>query len=247
MDMLIYSMLHPQTGQQVMEWWDSPYKKSCTKFMSKGCFKQISSMLHFRDNENIDGMNRDSLHKIQPLLTILKPTLSWYATFGTEFSFDEATMACHSSYRWHLIVYNSMRPAGKFHFKISMLCCTITNLVQKIKVHTHSNCDTEILESEDMVEQKMNKSDTLTVEMCWPLYHTWATVNMDNYYMSETCAMHLWDNGVYCRGTIRTSRKLIPKSILFTLAEVKSLPRGTHWNVVNTDYGWVAVGWIDNG
>jgi len=64
--------------------------------------------------------------------------------------------------------------------------------------------------------------------------------------MSATCAMHLRQKGVYCRGTIRSSRKFIPKSILYTSAEIKSLPRGTHRYAVNTEHGMVAVGWIDN-
>jgi hypothetical protein len=53
---------------------------------------------------------------------------------------------------------------------------------------------------------------------------------------TETCAMHLQDKGVYCRGIIRSSRMLIPNSILFMSAEVKMLPRGTHQYVVNKDH-----------
>jgi hypothetical protein len=39
--------------------------------MSKGRFNQISSMLHFNNNEDMDGSNADSLHKVHPLLAIL--------------------------------------------------------------------------------------------------------------------------------------------------------------------------------
>ncbi len=64
--------------------------------------------------------------------------------------------------------------------------------------------------------------------------------------MSATCAIRLRENGVYCIGTIRSSRKFIPKSILFTPAEVREMPRGTQRCVVNNDHNMLAVGWIDN-
>jgi len=132
-----------------------------------------------------------------------------------------------------------MKPFGKFYFKIYTLCCAITNLVHKIKIRTSSNFGTEIVESEYMMEQKMNKIDTLAVEMCWPLYHNWATVNMDNIYMSTICAVHLCDKDVYCRGKVRSLRRFVPKSIIFMSAEAHMLPRGTHQNGINTDHSMV--------
>jgi hypothetical protein len=71
-------------------------------------------------------------------------------------------------------------------------------------------------------------------------------VNMDNYYMSTTWAIRLLQKGVFCLGTIRSSRKFVPRSILFTLADVQKLPRGTQCVAVNRDNNMIAVGWIDN-
>ncbi len=165
---LIYGMLYPQTGRRMLEWWDSPYKNAWTKFMSRGRFLQICSVLHFSDNSDVDGMHTDSLHKIRPMLNILKSTLSRYAVLGSEHSFDEGTMACRSIYGRHLIVYNGMRPTGKFHFKIYMLCCAVTNLVHKIKIHTWNNSDRDNLNDEtaEALDEEVNKIDSLTLEMC---------------------------------------------------------------------------------
>ncbi len=74
-------------------------------------------------------MASDSLHIIQPLLNIIKITLGHYAILGSQHSLDKGTMACRSSYGRHLIVYNGMKPTGKFHFKMYLLCCAFTNLV----------------------------------------------------------------------------------------------------------------------
>ncbi len=95
-------------------------------------------------------------------------------------------------------------------------------------------------------EVEINKTDQLTLSMCKELFNSGATVNRDNYYMSTICAAHLRNKGVYCRGTICSSRKFVPKSILFTPAEVRVLPRGTTRAAVNPDHNMIAVGWLDN-
>jgi hypothetical protein len=125
--LLVYGMLYPQTGRQMRVYWESPYLSPWTKFMSRGRFLQVSSVLHFNDNEDAVGMNNDGLHKVRPILNI-KGTLGKYAHLGSEHSFDEATMACQSSYGRHLITFNAKKPTGKFQFKLYMLCCASTNL-----------------------------------------------------------------------------------------------------------------------
>jgi hypothetical protein len=51
---------------------------------------------------------------------------------------------------------------------------------------------------------------------------------------------------VYCRGTIQSNRKFVPKSTLFIPAEARSLPRGTIRYAVNPTHNIIAVGWLDN-
>jgi len=220
--------------------WESPYQNAWTKFMSKGRYLQITSVLHFNDNTD---SKRDSLHKIRPLLTILKPSLGKYADHGSEVSYDEATMANKSSYGHFLICFNPMKPTGKFHFKIYMICCAYTKLTFRIKLHTKDNSD---LEQEDSHDESLNKLDNLTLQLCKPFFNSGCTVNMDNNYMSTTCAIKLREKGVFCRGTIRSNRKFVPKSIFFTPTEARTLPRGTHRIAVNNEHQIVAVGWLDN-
>jgi hypothetical protein len=69
-------------------------------------------------------------------------------------------------------------------------------------------------------------------------------VNMDNYYMSKTAAINLKNNGVYCRGTIRTNRKFLPKSVLFTASEGRNFSRGTTRLAVNVEHSLIAIGWL---
>jgi hypothetical protein len=61
---LIFAMLYPQTGRRFRSAWDNPELHPWTANMSKGCLMQISAMLHFNNNEGIDGVQNDLLHKV---------------------------------------------------------------------------------------------------------------------------------------------------------------------------------------
>ena len=102
-------------------------------------------------------------------------------------------MACFSRYGRQLISFNPMKPTGKFHFKMYMICCAHTNLTLKIKIHTKTGSDDNTAGAEDDAndEKMVNKIDQLTLSMCETFYKSGATINMDNYYMSTVCAAHL--------------------------------------------------------
>ena len=239
---LIYYMMFPQTGRRMRDAWLDQERNPWTAHMSNSRFLQIRSTLHFNDNDDINGNRNDSLFKVRPLLNIVSKTIGKYATHGSEVSFDEATMACYSRFARHLLSFNPMKPTGKFHFKIYMLCCAMTNLTLGFRIHAREGPDNEPIDD----GEEINKTDKLTMSICKQLYNSGTTVNMDNYYMSTTCAAHLRSKKVYCRGTIRSSRKFVPRSTLFTSAESWSLPRGTSRMAVNTEHQMVAVGWLDN-
>lgn len=131
-----------------------------------------------------------------------------------------------------------------------MLCCTYTSLAYKIRIHTKDGSDTDpslnagISEEDD--DALITKTEKLTMDMCKINSGMGATVNMDNYYMSPATAVHLKQKEIFCRGTFRSTRRLVPKSILFSSSETKSLPRGFTRYAVNPTHNMVAVGWLDN-
>jgi hypothetical protein len=58
--------------------------------------------------------------------------------------------------------------------------------------------------------------------------------------------MTLWQHGVFCRRTIRSNHKFVPKSILFTPTEAHTLVRGAHCIAVFHERQILAVDWLDN-
>jgi len=131
---------------------------------------------------------------------------------------------------------------GKFYFKMYMLCCAVTNLTFKLHIHMKEHLDGNNINEAN----QLTKLDHLTSDMCKMLYNSGGTVNMDNYYMSTTCAKHLKKNGVYCRGTLCSNRKFVPKSTLFTASEARTLPRGSIWFAVDPTNNIISIGWLDN-
>ena len=171
-DMLIFFgilmqyMLYPQTGRRMRDAWNDPTRNSWTTSMSKARYLQIVSMLHFNNNEDEEGMATDALHKVRPLLNIVKKTVGRYAQHGSELSFDEATMACFSRYGRKLISFNPMKPTGKFHFKLYMLCCANTNWTLKLRVHTKDGSDDGTpSEPNDSFEEKMMNNPRIPENM----------------------------------------------------------------------------------
>jgi hypothetical protein len=138
---LILFMMYPQTGRRMRDAWSDPDRNPWMTHMSKAHILQICSTLHFNDNSDSEGTANDSLYKIRPLLNIVTKTIGRYAMHGSQVSFDEATIACYSRFARHLLSFNPMKPTGKFHFKIYMLCCTMTKLTLSFRIHAREGPD----------------------------------------------------------------------------------------------------------
>jgi hypothetical protein len=72
LEILVFSMLYPQTCRRVRTAWKNQQINSWTSHMGIGWLCQINSMLHFNNNDDDKGIAKDSLHKIRPLLQIIK-------------------------------------------------------------------------------------------------------------------------------------------------------------------------------
>lgn len=72
----------------------------------------------------------DQAARIRPLLNLLKTTGPKYVEIGRNVALDEASVACRSKYGKPIIVYNPIKPTGKYHFRIYMLCCFELDIVE---------------------------------------------------------------------------------------------------------------------
>jgi hypothetical protein len=151
-------------------------------------FQQIRSVLHFNYNETIPILD-DALHKVSPLVKIVKVTLRTFIRVGLELALDKASVAYRSSYGRAVIFFNPMKNCGKFHSCFYLLCCATMYACVRMKVATNNNSDSPDPHASmgtiynTSLLSKLNK---LVMEMCKPLFGSKRTVSMDNLYTSPT-------------------------------------------------------------
>lgn len=66
---------------------------------------------------------RDPATRIRLLLNLLKSTGGMYVEMGRNVARDESSVTCRSRFGRHCIVFNPMKPTGKYHFRLYMVCC----------------------------------------------------------------------------------------------------------------------------
>ena len=251
--LLIQMALLPIPGRDYRFYWTEQQLYPWVACMTLRRFKQIRSTLHFNVSDCEDSL--DPLHKVRPIYATIQEMMGRYVDLGSEFSLDEASAACRSSFGRHLIVFNPMKNCGKFHFRFYLLCCSVTYVCIKVRIHVRTDemveadkfvC--ESFENEDGKEEQASSKvlNQLILDMARPIFNKGITLNFNNYYASPGIAVALLRHKVLCRGTLRRNKKLIPPYILFTKAEGnKKENRGSVKMTVNERYGLIAAGWID--
>jgi len=254
--LLIKMVLQPVPGRRFTYYWANESTYPWTSTMSLTRFYQIRSVLHFNNDEE-EQLKRDPLHKVRPVYASVQKIIGHYVELGSEWSLDEASAACRSSFGRHLIVYNPTKNCGKFHFRFYLLCCADTYSCIKLRIHvkTDDMVEADAFSSglppaensnEDDLGQSTSVLNQLIIDMTSPLHGTGHTVNFNNYYASPSAAIELLKRKVYCRGTLRLNRKLLPKYVQFTKADARQPnARGSSKVAVNRKYGLVAAGWLD--
>jgi len=253
MGLLIQMTIQPIPGRDYRYYWSESKIFPWVECMPVSRFKQIRSALHF--STSTGEKSSDPLDKVRPIYATIQEMMSRYVDLGSEFSLDEASAACRSSFGRHLIVFYPMKNCGKFHFRFYLLCCSKTYVCVKLRIHVRTD---EMVEADKFLSsvttsdegtQDVESSKVLNqliLDMAMPLYGKGITLNFNNYYASPAIAIALLKHKVLCRGTLRKNKKLIPPYILFTKAEARNRDsRGSVKMAVNEKYGLLACGWID--
>ena len=214
-------------------------------------FKYVRKNLCFRQSVSDVDLKKDPAARIRPLINMLKYTSTKYVVLGRNIAVDESSIACRSKYGRHLIVFNSSKPTGKFHFKIYATCCATTWLMVGFRLHCNSGMDDRLRDvvSKDeatALAEQLKKSSAvrqIVLEVTQPLHGSKRVVNTDNFYTSVQLLLSLREVGMYGRGTIRESSAHFPKAHAF--GKKSSEPRGSSLQGVSNTGQMVAASWMD--
>ncbi|KAJ0391322.1 hypothetical protein P43SY_011248 [Pythium insidiosum] len=185
-------------------------------FMTLKRFQFIRKNLCFRHKVTPEQLKKDPVGRIRPML---KYTSTKYVVLGRNVAVDESSIACRSEFGRHLIVYNSSKPTGKFHFKIYACCCATTWLMVGFLLHCASDMEDRLKgvidkDKAKYLDDRLQFSSNIrqiVLEVTQPLHNTKRVVNTDNLYTSVTLLLSLRDVGMYGRGTIRENSALFPR------------------------------------
>ncbi|RHZ09473.1 hypothetical protein DYB37_011156 [Aphanomyces astaci] len=226
--------------------------------MSLDRFKVIRAVLTFNDV----AVEEDPLWRLRPLINLLKASFKLFVVAGREISVDEASIPCRSSHARALIVYNPMKPLGKYHFRIYTAACATSWYVHAFKIHSKasskfdspddnnigavegSDGEGDANEPNNDENQEEMKPSSLRQHVL-DITKQWKVLNMDNWYSSVQLCMTLREIGLYCRGTVRSNRAHTPRFVLFRKNEVQLHPRGHSRVAYAPDHGILAVSWLD--
>ncbi|KAG3026479.1 hypothetical protein PC120_g5913 [Phytophthora cactorum] len=197
-----------------------------------------------------NGSNEDQAARLRPLLNLLKTTGPKYVELGRNVALDEASVACRSKYGKPLIVYNPMKPVGKYHFRIYMLCCATSWISLNFRLHGESTIMDRLAgvtttETAQALSDELSSSSTIwqcVLEVVRPICGTRRIVNSDNYYTPVQLLEALKVKGLYARGTSRKSSAHFPRHVLI---EKKECSRGSSRQAVSSAHSIVAASWFD--
>jgi len=238
-------------GEQVEEKIFGVGGTSLDGVMSLRRFKFLRKNLCFRFDVTLDDLKKDPMARIRPLINMLKHTSPLYVNLGRNVAVDESSIACRSKYGRHLIVYNSSKPTGKFHFKIYACCCATSWLMVGFRLHCASDMEDRLRDvvstsEARKLQQRLQYSSEIrkhVLEVTRPLHGSKRIVNTDNFYTSVTLLMSLKEVGMYGRGTVRENSKHFPKAHMFH--KKANEPRGSLMQGVSSSHNIVAASWMD--
>ena len=179
-----------------------------SKIMTRTRFQLLLKFLHFNDNQdpNYDpnSDDRDRLHKLRPLIELIRQRCKNVFYPGRNLSVDESLVLFKG--RLHFKQYIRTKRA-RFGIKLYELCTseviTLDFLIYCGKGMFYDDENSELPSTERipfvLMEQYLNKSHVLFT---------------DNYYTSPTLAKLFLENGTYLCGTVRSNRKHFCKDLV---------------------------------
>jgi hypothetical protein len=193
--------------------------------------------------KSVEKATRDSLHKVRPILNIIKYTVGQYMNVGSDLSLDEMSIQIRSRYAGDLTIFNKDKNCGKFHFRFFAVCCAFTWAYLRLRACTRKKDDVADhpgSKGYGAVPQ-LEKINEIVVGMLSPYSLPNVVVNMENFYCSPTVAKMLAEHAIWCCGTV-VNKHHFPKVVLWAKEKVK---HEDYHIAKNTKDSVVAGSWYD--
>ena len=179
--------------------------------MSCKAFKRILGSLHLVDNveaERSGAAQSNKLYKVSNFLNMLKQSFQTHFDLGENLTIDE--MMIKFKGRSSIKQYLKDKPI-KRGYKVWVLADTSTGYIYDFEIYSGKSMERQIPLGDHVVR-------SLTNELSMKFHR----IYFDNFFTSPFLVEQLLADGIYCTGTLRSTRRNVP--VEFTRA--KKMNRG---------------------
>lgn len=196
------------------------------KYMTRNRYLQILRFLHFENNrDNASPYKNHPLRKIKPVIDFLNQKFSSTLHPGKNLCIDESLMLWKGRLK-----FKQYLPLKRHRFGIKFfeLVDCETGFLLRFIIYTGADTDYEKFD--------LGISGDIVVDFLTPYFNKGHVIFIDNWYSSPQLANFLHDKDTGMCGTVKKTRKGMPKL-------VSKLNRG-EIEVAHTD-SWLAIKWMD--
>ena len=184
------------------------------KYLSKNSFQLLLANFHINDNTKEVRRGRpghDPLFKVRPLVNLLSERFKLIYRPNQFLSFDESSMPWKG--RLFFRCYNPRKPA-KFHIKFFSVCEAESGYVLGFDIYCGKKNDFSAENQAEVLDPECTKTTKVVMGLMAStgLLDSGYFLFMANFYSSPELYEELHYRSTFAAGTVRKSRKGLPKS-----------------------------------
>lgn len=174
------------------------YNNQIKSIMPRNRFQLLLKMLHFSNNDD-ENVEDDRLRKITPLLDLLNQSFQSVLVPGEYVCIDETLVPFKGRLKFKQYISNKRHKFGIKLFKL----CQEGGYTYNFKVYCGKESD-----------KNSSVPSKVVISLMDGLLNEGRTLCTDNYYTSVSLAHELLKKKTHLIGTLRSNRKLNPKSVV---------------------------------
>ena len=200
------TLLMPQSKKRVLQdYWCNDSLLSTPvfrKYMPRDRYLLLLRCLHFADDENPNPDDR--IWKVRPIFSMLNARYKKYFYPFQKLVIDESLMLFKGRLAFKQYLPNKRH---RFGIKFFVLCDCETGVVLDMIVYTATDTDIPKVNKKDPI----GMSGSIVKKMMLPYLGRGHILYTDNWYTSPALCQLLHDHKTGSCGTVRTTRKFMPK------------------------------------
>ena len=175
-----------------------------SKIMKRDRFYLILKFLHFNNNETVDPENPHRLHKVRPLIQLLRERFRKVYSPGKNMSVDESVVLYKGRLKFKQYIKPKRQRLGTKLYEL----CTSSGITLDFLVCCQG------MYSDDDLYSKMPPSEHIPLVLMEPFLGKGHVLYTDNFYTSPLLAKHFSSKDTHLCGKIKKNRKNVCTDIV---------------------------------